>query len=432
MPRRALIAIGLVVLWGACAAGACLWKRSAPLQAPPDPFAMLELETTPPGASIRIDPPDDSGVYARGVAPCTFRLSADDEESTPWVVHIEKPGYRAATRELLLKRGDRQQLSVELTQVPNWVRPKSAKEIHEVTIAAVGDILLGQVTDPFGDVRKVLQSADVTFGNLECPLTTATERTSAKSAQAIEDGEQFVFKAHPRWANELALAGFDVLSIANNHTVDYRYKGLTDTITALKQHGIKPVGAGSNQAEARSLRIVSVGNVQVGFLALSTIVYPGYGATVNAPGVAGHRPGDPEKWLTDTVAAAKRKVDILCVSIHWGIEREDQPAAYQKKMAAACVKAGASFVIGHHPHCLQPTEVINGSLVVYSLGNFVGLGTIDKTLQSQVLTVSFAEGKLQWYEQTPVRIVNHRPTIAGEAKRVGVNGKPALAAESPN
>jgi poly-gamma-glutamate capsule biosynthesis protein CapA/YwtB (metallophosphatase superfamily) len=428
--KRVLIATGLVLVWAACTAGVCVWKRSAPLQRPQDPFAILEVETNPPGASVRIDPPDDSGVYARGVAPCTFRLSAESDEALPWVVHVEKAGYKATKRELTLRRGEQQAITLDLPAIANWVRPKSAREIHEVTITAVGDILLGQVKDPFGDVRTALTGADVTFGNLECPLTTATELTSSKSKQDIADGEQYVFKAHPRWANDLALAGFDVLSIANNHTVDYRAKGLTDTIAALKQHGIKPVGAGANQAEARSLRIVSVGNVQVGFLAASTIVYPGYGATPSGPGVAAHKPGDPERWLTETVAAAKRKVDILCVSIHWGIERQDQPTAYQKKIAEACARAGASFVIGHHPHCLQPTEVVNGCLVVYSLGNFVGLGTDAKTMQSVILTASFEEGKLRWYEQTPIRIVGHRPTIAGEPKRTGVNGKREASAES--
>jgi poly-gamma-glutamate synthesis protein (capsule biosynthesis protein) len=191
-------------------------------------------------------------------------------------------------------------------------------------------------------------------------------------------------------------------------------------MAVLSKRGVRSVGAGENLAAACARREVAVGGVRVGFLAITTVAPGGYEATSRSAGVAVHPASSPQAWLLDAVRAARRNVDILCVSLHSGIERQSAPAAFQREIAVACVRAGASFVIGHHPHCLQPIEVIDGALVAHSLGNFVGIGTDEFTNRSIVLTARFADGHLEWYEETPIRLENHRPRPDGPTKRTRV------------
>ncbi len=415
--RRVTIVIGLLLAWAACAAFVVLDPFGDGKGGVAAPLATLSVTGQPTGASVRVESPGVKGIYARGVADCELLVSADGPTSRTYTVFIEKPGYQPEERSVTVHEGATEEVSFKLQPVPNWRESRPRGQAHPITIAAVGDILLGEVEDPFGGVRDRLIDADVTFGNLESPLTTYATHTPGKTDEQIANADQYVFKAHPRWANDLALAGFDVLSGANNHAMDYCAEGLTETIKTLDAHGIKPVGIGPTWWEARSLRVVTVGNVRVGFLAASTIVPLASAAGPERPGIAGHQVGEPEQWLTEAITSARSKVDVLCVSFHWGIERNAEPEGYQRRIAEVCAKAGATFVIGHHPHCLQPIEVIDRTLVVYSLGNFVGLGTDDSTRQSMILRAGFEDGRVKWYETTPVRLENHRPAIAGEPTR---------------
>lgn len=414
-----LLGIGIAFgIWVSCVA--LLWAGADGTDAeqPGDAPAQLEVVTRPEGAAVRVEWPHWRGVYVRGTTPCSLSIPLGDRAGSTCTVHIEKAGYQSVARELVPEPGVTESVAVELEPIAGWAHPSRPREAHPVTIAAVGDVRLGEVRDPFGAVSARLMNADVTFGNLEAPLTSHPHHTPAKSDAAIANYDEFVFRAHPRWANALAMAGFDIVSLANNHMMDYRQEGLAETIATLKAKGIKHVGAGADAAEAQSLRVIVVGGVRVGFLAATSIAPPGYGAQQARPGVATQRVGDLDRWLADAVAAASRKVDILCVSFHWGIERREEPADYQRRLARACVAAGADFVIGHHPHCLQPVEVVNGALVAYSLGNFVGLGTDDLTRRSQIITACFSGGRLAWYELAPVRIVDNRPLLDGPARRV--------------
>lgn len=419
-------AVGLMLLaWGACLYA--LGRSTSPTpeaEGAAPGLALVSVDSTPPGASVRIAAPGSGDAFGRGITPCDLPVAADTHPDS-FLLHIEKPGYQTQEQVLALAAGESRALDLALKPVPNWKPIEKREQANPVTIAAVGDILLGAVHDPFGDVGDLLRAADVTFGNLECVLTTHPNHTPGKTDAQIAAMEHFVFKAHPRWANALALAGFDVVSMANNHAMDYRSQGLLDSIQALDPTGVKVVGAGPTLAYARSRREITVGKTKVGFLAVTTIVPNYFAAAESSAGVAAHPVGPMQDWLRATIEAAGRKVDVLCVSFHWGIERETAPAAYQRQLARAAVDAGADFVIGHHPHCLQPIEVMDGALVVYSLGNFVGLGTDDLTRRSVILKASFADGKLAWYETYPVDIIDHRPQLGGPGERVQVTPRRA-------
>jgi len=415
--RRTVGCLMALIAWGVCMYLVRQGELGRPAAVRPEPVGYVSVDSDPQDATVRITDEANPGVFSLGRTPCTLRIALDSTEQSIFTVTVEKPGFRSIQRQVALSRGRRQDVSVQLPATEQPVASGPKRLSHPVTIAAAGDVLLGQAKDPFGAVADILREADITVGNLECALTKSTQHTASKSDEDIATGEQYVFRAAPGWASSLSLAGFDVLSLANNHAMDYQATGMRDTIAALEAKGIKPVGAGDNRATARSRREVVVGNVRVGFLALSTVVPPGFAAGSNSPGIAAHPPAEAQQWLRDAVAGARKNVDLLCVSMHWGIERQTTPADHQRKLAAACIHAGASFVIGHHPHCLQPVEIVDGGLVAYSLGNFVGLGTNDLSNTSEIVTACFDGPKLQWYEVTPVKLSGHRPSMTGPTKR---------------
>lgn len=207
------------------------------------------------------------------------------------------------------------------------------------TLALVGDVMLGRGVAlalaqdweaAFAEVAPILQEADLAFGNLESPLTTARLQSAGHD-----------LRAEPEAASALGMAGFDVLSLANNHSLDAGEAGLAQTRQALTQAGVLTVGEGER---------VCVPQACVLALHTSLAVPP---AAVAA------------------VAAAKQSGRLLIVSLHWGAEYQAAPAPAQRALARALAAAGADLIVGHGPHVLQPMEWVGHTLLAYSLGNFL-------------------------------------------------------------
>lgn len=287
-----------------------------------------------------------------------------------------------------------------------------------VVLMFTGDNLLGGRMEeailrngeqyPYAKVSKVLRDADLLFGNLECPITTYPHATPGKSAESIEQKRDFVFKASPRHAARILKdAGFDVLSLANNHAMDYQAQGLTQTIEELKRLGIVPVGAGRSLQEASSARIVSRGGVRMGFLAYSMIVPLQSAASSNAAGINAHR-----KWFSDSMATTIRqlraKVDVVVVSYHWGKEGSYTPERYQVEVAKGAIEAGAQIVVGHHPHRIQGIEFHKGGVIFYSLGDFLFPGR-SALVESFVARVEISGARVASVSLLPVWVRNGRP-----------------------
>lgn len=419
---RRVVAATAVVLWvGLVGYSILIGRRPASDGAEGRAFSVLSVTTDPAGAAVRLGREGSERAFVRGTTPCDLLLEVPDEGGRVRL-DISKPGFLPQRLDVRLTAAQSESVAVALEPLEQWKPDEQPRRTHPVTIAAVGDIRLGQVRDPFGEVGDLLRSSDVTFGNLECALTTSVVHTPGKTDAQVQQQKQFVFRAHPRWSNALALGGFDVLSMANNHAMDYQAEGLRDSVDSLSRLGLKVVGAGPTLAHARARREVTVGGVKVGFLAVTTIVPDYFPAAASSPGVAAHPAGPMAGWLRDAIAGASDSVDVLCVSFHWGIERQPQPAEYQRSLVRTAVEAGADFIIGHHPHCLQPIEVINGALVAYSLGNFVGLGTDASTQASVILRARFEDGRLSSYETFPVKLVDHRPQLDGPGQRFDVTG----------
>lgn len=287
-----------------------------------------------------------------------------------------------------------------------------------VTLVATGDVLLaryveqrmratGDYTLPFAKVADFLKSADVTFGNLETPILDGV--TTPKDSTT--------FRADPKTVKGLQFAGYDVMSVANNHTMNYQIPGLTNTLKELKKAGILTSGGGKNQDFARAPAVVEVKGKTIAFLSyVDTKIPPrNYGiANYNTAGLAGM---DIEAMKND-VKNASAAYDIVVVSMHSGTEYKKEPTQLQKDFAHAAIDSGASAVIGAHPHVVQPVEYYGNGVIFYSLGNFV----FDQFFSADVKTglavrISFEEGEKPVVELFPVKIDTTQPRILEGAER---------------
>ncbi|GLX69284.1 CapA family protein [Paenibacillus glycanilyticus] len=239
-----------------------------------------------------------------------------------------------------------------------------------VSLAFVGDILLaesvGDMMKQYGDdypylkAKFHLSEPDLTAANLEYPVTDR--------GIPAED-KQFVFKGDAGALPALKDAGFDVLTLANNHTLDQGVEGLLDTISHLDSAGLAHVGAGNNDTEAFAPVLKEANGIKVAYIGVSKVVPTGdWKADKNRAGVA-------ETYDTTRTKAAikkaKEKADVVVVMVHWGIEKAENPEAYQRDFAREYIDSGADLVIGSHPHVLQGFEQYKGKWIAYSLGNFI-------------------------------------------------------------
>jgi poly-gamma-glutamate synthesis protein (capsule biosynthesis protein) len=289
--------------------------------------------------------------------------------------------------------------------------------IPRVEIAAVGDIMLARTlarriqnndgASIFRSVAPVISSADLTLGNLECAL----------GEDGLRESKAYALKAPPEAAGVLHDAGFDLLSLANNHIMDYGERTFTQTLILLKENGIAYVGAGLNEQQAREPSLFLVRGLRVGFLAYADIPveYLGFDAR---SWIAG--PGKPGiAWaigvqIQQDILAVRPSVDFLLVMLHFGVEGKELVVAEQAALAHLAIDTGADVVLGTHPHLVQPMEEYQGGLIAYSLGNFVFDDFQDDANRSIILWIMLSgDGSLS-YRSIPVQIVDGVPTLAAE------------------
>lgn len=255
---------------------------------------------------------------------------------------------------------------------------------REWTLLAGGDVLMdrteSQGIDPFTLLDPPLDSADLALVNVEMAI----------SDRGLPVDKTFVFRAPLSAAARLAASGVDVANLANNHAKDYGPDALIDTVEWLEAAGVVAVGAGATIDDAYRYRVLTTENgVRVAFVGASLVVPPNFAASPTAPGIASAHPPDRSRVL-DSVRAAAEDADAVIVTVHWGIERDTCPSPEQESLALELLAAGADAVIGHHPHVLQPVrESGDGTLVAYSLGNFVWHPRVEQTGETGVLQIDF-------------------------------------------
>ncbi len=271
----------------------------------------------------------------------------------------------------------------------------------KIVVNAVGDIMLagkwsGSLASlgydyPFAATATALKDGDITVGNLEAPL--------AQGGMEFKN-KRFRFKTDPRAAAALKRAGFSILTLANNHMMDFGSDGLLETIYNLDRQGILHSGAGETLAAARREVLASCNGSKIAFLAYS-LTYP---AEFYAGGKhAGTAPGFPP-YIREDIARARAAADYVVVSFHWGAENAATPKSYQVSVAHRAVDAGADLVLGHHPHVLQGIERYKGSVIFYSLGNYA-FGSLSGTDRSVIARVTLDKG-VKEVELIPINILN--------------------------
>jgi len=243
---------------------------------------------------------------------------------------------------------------------------------EEVTVVLAGDFAPTDYAMPFIErwgyrypyraTAPILQRADVAFANLEAPVT--------ESDQSFWPYKDWLYRVSPDAVPAWQWLGLDVVSLANNHLIDYRRPGLLDTLHHLSAAGIEQVGAGADEREARRPVVFDVGGTRIGFLAyleqqLAFDLYLGTFAIGAEPGCAQLNAADVGR----DVRRLRPLVDLLVVSVHWGKNYSGVDAT-QERYARLFADLGVDVVAGHHAHDVQPVEIIGHTVVFYSLGNY--------------------------------------------------------------
>lgn len=219
--------------------------------------------------------------------------------------------------------------------------------VKETNVILIGDIMLGRsvmtkslnMNDPiypFRNVAEKLNQADIVFANLENPIISNCPSSNSG----------FKFCADPKMDEGIKFAGVDIVSLANNHILNYGKDGKVETEKILTENGIAWVGDGN-------LEIIEKNGTKFGFLGFDFV---------------DKLPKDSDFQL---ITDSKKKVDVLVAAIHWGVEYTVQPTETQELIAKKIIIAGADVISGSHPHWVQSIDTINDKPVFYSLGNFV-------------------------------------------------------------
>jgi poly-gamma-glutamate synthesis protein (capsule biosynthesis protein) len=239
-------------------------------------------------------------------------------------------------------------------------------------MVAVGDIMLGRGVNnkmvayndylyPYRKMKAEFDSADLRVANLECVVTD--------KYPVPTDPFTFTFVTKAKAVDGLKYAGFDMLTVANNHANGTGHTSFMDMLSNLRGNGIAACGGGNNLDEACAPSIVTAKGLRVamhGYL----MVPPGPQGPYATSTSWGLAPVDLKRLPRD-IAAARAKADIVIPYFHWGIEYTKDPIKLQQNAARAAIDAGADMVLGVHPHWVQAIEEYKGKLIIYALGNFI-------------------------------------------------------------
>ena len=271
---------------------------------------------------------------------------------------------------------------------------------NTVVLMACGDV--GPVHEPMSKypelAKPTLAGADIRFAQVE---RVYSERGSLQLHSGVAHS-----RVKPHFASIFTDCGYNVVSLASNHAMDWGADALLDTVALFKDKGIPTIGAGRNLQEARKPAIVEKNGVKIAFLGYCSVVQEGYAAGHDKAGVAplrahtyyqsfDYQAGVPPKVVTvpyegdlagmvEDIAAAKKLADTVVVSLHWGIHFIPKMIAdYQVIAANAAFKAGADLILGHHAHAPKAIGVYQGKTCFYSLSNFM-MSSSAKTAEKAV------------------------------------------------
>ena len=298
------------------------------------------------------------------------------------------------------------------TSSPAQILQNNQKQIkpdknETIEIIIVGDIMLDRGVKymidkyqdfkwPFLKIADELKKTDILFGNLESPISDKGEK----------QGSIYSFRAVPEVIEGLVFAGFDILSLANNHAFDYGIQALKDTLSRLHEHDIDYVGAGFNEEQSFSPVIKEIKETKIGFLAYTNLGPWGWKASQTHSGISWISENDFER-ITQDIKKTKEETNILIVSLHSGEEYQKTPTDFQVSFAKISIQAGADIIIQHHPHVVQKSEKYLNGYIFYSLGNFIfDQGFSEETMQGQIIKIIIEDKKIKQVIPIEIKINN--------------------------
>ncbi|MDF2590188.1 MAG: hypothetical protein K0S41_4029, partial [Anaerocolumna sp.] len=264
--------------------------------------------------------------------------------------------------------------------------PTPTEELWEdITMVFAGDIYMSNyIVNNYnsngidGVLSKELQS-EFEFAN----IAMVNQEFAFSNRGVKADDKQFTFRVDPSYVALFKDMNLDIVTLANNHSMDFGTEALVDSFDTLKNANIEYVGAGNNLEEAKETKYFDVNNKKIAVLAASRVIpVPDWNATRSKPGLL--TTYDPTNLIAE-IKTAREQSDFVVVYVHWGLEKHSTPEAYQRSLAKQYIDAGADLVIGSHPHVLQGIEYYNGKPIIYSLGNFMFYNSIDRTAVLKVI-----------------------------------------------
>lgn len=286
----------------------------------------------------------------------------------------------------------------DLVQAPPVPLPAGTQPASdEAILVFLGDVAPGRSMEnqlarygpayPWAGLGSLLQGADLAVANLESGLTR----------QGKPMDKSYLIRAHPRWGQTLVAAGFDLVTLANNHTLDFGQAGLDETLSTLRDLDVATVGAGPSRQAAHRPALFNLNGVRVAVLGYLATRWNG---SVDVPATDQLAWADPDAVQAD-VAAVRDQVDLVVVLLHAGTEYATTPSSDQVAVAHAAIDAGADLVAGHHSHVTQTVERYRDGLIVYGLGDALFDIPRSATRQGDLLRVHATREGLTQVELWP-------------------------------
>jgi poly-gamma-glutamate synthesis protein (capsule biosynthesis protein) len=295
--------------------------------------------------------------------------------------------------------------------------PLQADYEEPIEIVAAGDIMLDSWVEelvrdqgwhyPFVHLDSLMDGADLVFANLEAPF--------GKQDSAYP--KTYTFQVAPDLVQVLQAGKINMVSLANNHILDFGAEALKETMRLLDAHQIKYAGAGMNLMEARKPAIFEMKGKKMAVGCYSLTFPEEFWATDSTPGTC----FPSHTFFYKDIKHFKQENDVLIISFHWGGELLTAPKEYQIELAHRAIDAGADLILGHHPHVVQGLEIYRGKLIAYSLGNYIFSSYSDKATQSMLLKLSYTADSFKKCTVIPInvhnRFVEFQPRLMNEAEK---------------
>lgn len=293
------------------------------------------------------------------------------------------------------------------------IRDLEIKEnVSSFSIAVVGDTMFDWSIKsmmntlgpnyPLQNISPIIQNSELAILNLETAIGTSGQK----------EDKLYTFQSPPSSAEAIKNAGFDVVSLANNHAMDFGREGLYETIELLERADLHYVGAGSNKEDAYRAHSQTINNHDIDILGFSQVL-PSISWYANENG--GLASGYQEDRVIEHIKESAAKSDTTIVYLHWGKERMIYPTEHQRNFAHNMIDAGADIIIGSHPHVLQGMEYYKGKPILYSLGNFLFPDYVDGDSADTVIAEIEVLMNNYYVTLTPAVIHDSTVSIADKA-----------------